>query len=76
MIKFTVKGRGQFPLDMLRYDRCFPEDSQSAWNMDDSRVMRRVVLIKPEADNTFEGPTVERWSSFGWTVSSDVEVIG
>ena len=28
-IEFTVTGKGVFPFDMLRYDRCYPVDNSS-----------------------------------------------
>lgn len=77
-IKFTVEGRGEFPLDMLRYDRCFPRTG------DDAEMLRTpaehlssprcVTLIALARDMRYWEPSRGRWASFGWYVL-DVEPI-
>lgn len=64
--KFKVKGRGQFPFDMLRYDGCYPHSSVDAAALSESRERRTVKLVM-QSRNDF-GPTVERWASFCWEV--------
>jgi hypothetical protein len=59
---YFVTGRGVFPFDMLRYDRCYPADSNAAFNMDRTQDLRFVKL------NSWLVPTIDRWSSFGWSV--------
>lgn len=69
---FIVAGgtRTRFPLDMLRYDGCYPADPSSVdnidWSLDPERKLdgyiHKVKLISTVA------PTVARWASFGWTV--------
>jgi hypothetical protein len=66
-IQFVVEGSGDFPLDMLRYDRCWPAHADDASRINPSRVAgrareRQIGLcgLKP--------PTVGRWASFGWKV--------
>lgn len=73
-ITFTVQGRGPFPVDMLRYDECWPIDADSVSTIaaaspgalsqsDPSHLARRRVrltTIRPD------GPSVGRWDSFGW----------
>jgi len=63
-------GLAVFPIDMLRYDRCFPEDCASAAKIDfamhrklepDAPIM--VACYRPTKASPW---TVERWSSFGW----------
>lgn len=68
---FIVRGRGPFPLDMLRYDRCYPVDSIDAQVMTESildgydGVLHTVALYtRPNS-----WPTAERWASFGYTVA-------
>ena len=61
---FKVRGKGSFPLDMLRYDACHPvrpEDVDSLTEIlgDEPRT---VTL------NSNHPPTVKRWASFGWKV--------
>jgi|APSaa5957512622_1039677.scaffolds.fasta_scaffold63508_2 hypothetical protein len=72
---FEVTGRGSFPLDMLRYDQCFPSDTGSANNMARSgehdapqHDLPVVILCHDHADPEW-GPTFARWASFGWGVT-------
>lgn len=75
-IYFLVRGSGEFPIDMLRYDSACPateQDSHAMRREEEKRVvlLRRFTLDKP--------PTVgneARWRSFGWEPlawSEDVE---
>jgi hypothetical protein len=64
----TVEGRGRFPLDMLRYDHCWPYTTvDSARMAPDVREKRKVVLLT----NSPNAPTPRRWFSFNWTVVED-----
>jgi hypothetical protein len=58
---FTVVGRGRFPIDMLRYDSCWPYDGTAVLNIDPDE-QREVRLA------TYGTTTPGRWQSFGWTV--------
>lgn len=77
--KFTVEGKGIFPYDMLRHDRCYPTTLESAQAMDCQlcagmvRGKRKVELIKP-VEHIYEYPTAARWESFGWKVIKEVFV--
>jgi hypothetical protein len=70
---FTVTGRGRFPLDMLRYDACYPSDQEAATLMDHTFAYGgfkgdpNPTSIKLRSRTG--APTPERWSSFGWKVS-------
>jgi hypothetical protein len=64
---FTVRGKGSFPVDMLRYDKCWPA------TMDDAEVMAEVIAqpVVGKVDiklTTCIQPTPERWRLFGWYV--------
>jgi hypothetical protein len=63
---FTVEGDGRFPVDMLRYDACWPHWEQDAYAItnDDYSERRRVVLETHRA----AAPTARRWESQGWRV--------
>lgn len=61
---YWVTGTGKFPFDMLRFDRCWPVDGESAAALDDSG--RRSVQLK-----SFQEPTVGRWGSFMWSVGKE-----
>lgn len=71
--QFEVMGNGDFPFDMLRYDACWPVDSQSAAELDygdgleDHRRIRRVKLYSINSS----APTIDRWKSFLWSVDRD-----
>jgi len=61
----TFTGRGRFPMDMLRYDRCSPKtesDSNTACNQDKFRDVT-VVRHTPGAKPVWN---FDRWASFGW----------
>lgn len=69
---FRVRGFGQFPFDMLRYDSCHPHTQ-----MDVARMMgddegkrsgqREVTLCSYQEGNRWQ-PSVARWQSFLWEV--------
>lgn len=60
-ITFTVTGSGAFPLDMLRYDRCWPKHEAQTSRLLPQHDRREVVM------EGLRAPTVARWASFGWT---------
>jgi hypothetical protein len=66
---FTVAGNDQFPVDMLRYDLCYPKTETDSHEMERSfrsreRSIRRLTLVSSKH------PTEERWGSFGWAIES------
>lgn len=71
---FTVEGKYPFPVDMLRYDACWPKTSDDATQLAEAMryVPRRTNLDKVRqvklVTNAAERPTVGRWESFGWKV--------
>jgi hypothetical protein len=73
---FTVEGSGSFPIDMLRYDACWPQSERydtPAIQQDpfsEPKKRRRVVLV---TDNP-SAPTVGRWESFTWKVVARCEL--
>jgi hypothetical protein len=80
--KIVVEGRGPFPLDMLRYDRCYPRSEADANRaQDEERVTerRRIELThrepgSPDGRGRHWMPEIGRWESFGWPVISLEEV--
>jgi hypothetical protein len=65
-IRYTfVAGVGPFPIDMLRYDNCWP-----ATESDSGKVMRSVLGERvgevqiAHADEL----TAQRWKSFSWAI--------
>lgn len=62
-----VAGAGQFPFDMLRYDRATPymEEDSAIMGASDARHLR----VRME-----QLPTTDRWKSFGWRVLEIVPI--
>lgn len=71
LFEFTVTGRGLFPVDMLRYDACWPADGESAAAMLDrpgeyNPREPRAIRLQSHSE-----PTRERWASFMWSVGGN-----
>lgn len=63
--RYLVQGRGEFPMDMLRYDEARPFHGLS------EREETRVVTVIGR-----RRPTNARWESFGWRVlDTKIEVL-
>jgi hypothetical protein len=71
--RFTVQGVQSFPLDMLRYDGCYPATPEgveaiAASLSNDSRYEdghRKIYKVKLLSNLP---PTEGRWASFSWYV--------
>ncbi len=78
MKRFKVKGTNTpFPIDMLRFDECWPETVQDSTKISNSfgfrhgrRVRWELTLISKR--NTV--PTVERWQSFAIEIIADEKI--
>lgn len=71
IVHFTVEGRGTFPVDMLRYDTCWPRSQEDTAKLE--RVSRRQHLrddrpVRIALSSNGRPPTAARWASFGWKV--------
>lgn len=71
--QFAVRGRGSFPFDMLRYDRCFPATEGDSHRIEKTtrERLRGVGSSEPitlQMADPKRRPTEARWQSFGWTV--------
>lgn len=65
-ISFTVEGRGHFPIDMLRYDVCWPATGSDSMDIEGSS---RPSNLQHRIDmRGLKDPTVARWRSYGWDV--------
>lgn len=64
---FTVRGSGEFPYDMLRYDACWPysEGHDSPHLSSPNGHGPRTVVLQTQNPHA---PTVRRWESFTWKV--------
>lgn len=72
-VSTVFSGVGSFPLDMLRYDACFPSKSEDAAVISESmntvgkwtvRVSKFVGNVQ-RSRNLEECFTIDRWKSFG-----------
>ena len=68
---FIVEFKGTFPLDMLRYDSCFPASTKDANIIFDSIKCHNngKVEIGRYIQNKKDRPTIARWESFSCKVS-------
>lgn len=75
VVTYKVTGCGEFPWDMLRYDRSSPyseaEDSyrMSRVNGDERTIKLLTYVESPKVLKLGFKPCVKRWESFGWSVS-------
>lgn len=62
---FVVEGGLRFPVDMLRYDCCWPARGEDALTIDHGHMdgIERIEVSTHKAELT-----VGRWASFGWRV--------
>lgn len=72
--EFTVEGTFAFPLDMLRYDACFPATSTDVHAIESSldrstRAKRTTVRLCHHHERVGWEPTEGRWNSFNWIVT-------
>jgi len=71
---FAVVGAREFPLDMLRYDACFPAREEDALRAERHPDERRIVVLAQQVDDKCSRYSARltdgRWSSFGWRVVS------
>jgi hypothetical protein len=66
---FTVYGTMQFPIDMLRYDHCFPASEQDSYTILDTFNKlqphgRWKVGLMRYVETKGAYPTLGRWESF------------
>jgi hypothetical protein len=71
--RITVSGGGEFPVDMLRRDECYPNGESDSYAIQHMSDFRTIVLFKASS-NPWWTPTGGRWESFGWKVEG-VEVV-
>lgn len=71
MTLIIAKGRGTFPIDMLRYDRCSPRTGQDSTKITHSvRYGGNSGPWEIELVTERRSVTVDRWASFGWQVTT------
>ena len=65
LYKYIVTGAGFFPMDMLRYDHCWPADNDAVIEIQGPMMDERKILLA-----SIQAPTEARWESFGWSCSA------
>lgn len=65
---FTVRGRGLFPFDMLRHDRCTPARQEDSGAIE--RTTHRGSGYHTVTLRGRNAPNTPRWESFGWKVEA------
>lgn len=73
---FTVSGGTRFPIDMLRYECCYPVTGEDATAIENSlseqpscgAVRDRVIRLAKYHDTKAVHIETARWGSFGWVV--------
>lgn len=68
---FTVEGATAFPLDMLRFDECWPVTPDDAALIEQTLRHEnngRVRIKLGSAKSTYYVPTARRWDSFLWKI--------
>lgn len=72
-IKFCVEGVGAFPVDMLRYDCAWPlrgvDTVMITKSIENTTTQRYSVWLKTSGRVDVR-PTLIRWKSFGWDVTT------
>lgn len=61
---FEVVGRVAFPMDMLRFDQCWPADVIDAAKINVGKGQLRVIKLYSHKD-----PTAHKWSSYLWNIA-------
>jgi hypothetical protein len=76
---YTARGRRDFPIDMLRYDRATPKSEGDSHEISNSLTHHFYRGVDGKDQTSFfmvtliseKPPTERRWASFGWTVLSE-----
>jgi hypothetical protein len=70
---FIVNTRFEFPIDMLRYDSAFPATEQDSGkisrSLTDHESPLEVTIGRFVDTKKSNPPTIERWQSFGCSIS-------
>ena len=75
--EFKVKGQSLFPLDMLRYDRCYPRTQEDVAAISErvhpaqGNEEVEIELVSISKSKEWVKPSEDRWLSFQWPVVSE-----
>lgn len=76
MTTIKVRGSGDFPYDMLRYDNCVPMSSEDAVKIGPHGPPGLYTVQLQRFSSDAGKATADRWKSFGWEVYEDTGVEG
>jgi hypothetical protein len=68
---YYVTGPGEFPLDMLRHDSCWPATTTDALKLVYDRHADGVPRTRSVQVCSYKEPSIDRWLSFGWSVGTE-----
>lgn len=67
LFEYYVRGRGDFPTDMLRHDQCWPVSGDDAAKLlGDKDQAEHYYQFRTIKLRSVQAPTKLRWSSFLW----------
>ncbi len=70
---FTVWGTTPFPIDMLRYDCCWPATAADSMAIERSIAKRDsqtvIIRLMSRVQRRHWHPAIDRWRSLGWRMS-------
>jgi hypothetical protein len=71
--RWEVEGSMSFPVDMLRYDSCFPFSETESYKIikcmeGNNRGPVRVIVHRYRSSGMSKEPNAQRWQSFGWKI--------
>lgn len=63
--EYAVTGMGDFPVDMLCFDQCWPVTGDDA-----AKIVEPASPAEPRSIRmrSHQRPEIDRWSNFGWSV--------
>lgn len=72
LYKQSFRGKGMLPIDMLRYDQCWPSNQKT--------ILRMITAIDKKGIFTYDIVgimpfTFERWKDFGFNPLGEMEII-
>ncbi len=78
--RIRVSGSTPFPIDMFRYDCCYPVSEPGsgiiADTIADNGIQHGAVSVDLFLRCGVRIPTVRRWESFGWAVDEAFNALG
>lgn len=70
----VVEGSGDFPIDMLRYDSCYPASEVDSAMMMHGEGLRQITLMC-HRERGLKIATRDRWLSFTWRVIEEKKFV-